>query len=126
MGAMTHRPITISVLAAFLFVATAMAVATGTSLLFPNPFWKRLWDLNRPAYADFERFGKTSGVCLLALAVGTAAAGVGLLYRRKWAWWFVIVLFAINGCGDVMNFLARGDLLKSGSGVVIAVAFCSS
>jgi hypothetical protein len=57
------------------------------------------------------------------LAVGTAGAAVGLLRGRKWAWWFAVVLFAINGCGDLVSLFWTKEMLKSGSGVLIAGAF---
>ncbi len=118
-----RRPKMVLAVAAFLFLATVMSMATGTSLLWPSPFWERLWDINRPAYVTFAAFGRISGGLLMALGAGTAAAGIGLLHRKKWAWWFAMALFAVNGCGDVISFFKRRDLLRSGSGVLIAIAF---
>ena len=113
-----RRPKTVLTMAAFLFVATVMAMITGTSLLWPSPFWERLWDINRPAYVKLAAFGRISGALLMALGAGTAAAGIGLLHRKKWVWWFAMVLFAINGCGDVISFFvtrsAQERLWRSG------------
>jgi hypothetical protein len=117
------RPKTIPVVAGFLFAATANAVVVSVSLLFPNPLLDRLWELNKPGAAAFRSMGKISGVLLLALGIATAAAGRGLLRRRKWAWWLAVALFTINGCGDVAGLLATGDWLRSGSGVAVAAAF---
>lgn len=100
-----------------------MAVLAGSSLLFPNSFLDRLWTLNPPAAAAFRSVGWISGALLIALGVATAAAGVSLLRREKWAWWFAVALFAINGCGDLVSLFVMGDVLKGASGVVIAVAF---
>lgn len=120
---MTPRPKTVPIVAAFLFAATAIAAVTGTSLLFPNPLLDRLWEFNQPAAAGFRVLGRISGVLLLTLGAGTAAAGAGLLQRKKWAWWFAVALFAINGCGDVVSFCVTGDLLRSAIGVAIAATF---
>ena len=120
---MAVRPKTIPIVAAFLFLATVMAAATGTALLFPGTFLDGLWALNRPAAGAFRSLGRISGAPLIALGVATAAAGIGLLRRRKWAWWFAVALFAINGCGDLVSFLVTGDLLKSASGVAVAAVF---
>jgi len=100
-----------------------MAAVTGASLLFPGPFWNGLWALNPPAAAAFRSVGWISGALLIALGIGTAAAGAGLLRRKKWAWWFAVALFAINGCGDAASFPITGDLLKSAAGVAAACAF---
>jgi len=67
--------------------------------------------------------GRASGLLLLALGVGTAAAGAGLLRCRPWAWWFAVVLFTVNGCGDVVGLVATRDWLRSGAGVAVAAAF---
>jgi hypothetical protein len=67
--------------------------------------------------------GRISGVLLLALGIGTAAAAIGLLHRRKWAWWFATALFAIDGGGDVVALFATGDLLRSAIGVAVSAAF---
>ncbi|MGA2184345.1 MAG: hypothetical protein ABSH47_15085, partial [Bryobacteraceae bacterium] len=111
------RPKTVPIVAAFLFMATAIAAVVGVSLLFPNPLLDRLWELNKPGGAAFRAMGRISGMLLLALGVGTAAAGLGLLRRRRWAW------CTVNGCGDVVGFVATRDWLRSGSGVAVAAAF---
>ena len=120
---MDQRPRTIPIVAAFLFAATGVAAIVGVSLLFPNRLLDQLWQLNKPAEAAFRRLGSLSGVFLLLLAVGTFACGVALLQRRRWAWWFAVVLFVINGFGDVVSFAVTGDWLRSVSGVFICSAF---
>jgi hypothetical protein len=73
--------------------------------------------------AAFQTLGRFSGVLLLALAVGTAGAATGLLRRRKWAWWFAVLLFAVNGFGDLASYFVTRDWLRSASGVVVCSAF---
>jgi hypothetical protein len=110
--------------AAFLFAATAIAAVVGVSLLWPNALLDRLWELNKPGAAAFRALGRrTSGTALLLLGAGTLAAGIGLLERKRWAWWFAVVLFTIDGAGDVVSLLVTGDWLKSASGMVICSAF---
>src|SRR5579863_7830571 len=123
---MDHRPKTVPIVAAFLFAATAIAAVVGASLPFPNTLSDRLWELNKPAAASFRAVGMISGILLLLLGVGTFAAAVGLLHRKRWAWWFAVVLFAINGAGDVVSLIVTGDWLRSASGVVISSAFLYS
>jgi hypothetical protein len=114
-----QRPKTVEVVAAFLFIATGIAVIVAASLLFPTPWGQSLLELNKPAEAVFRKNGMASGAFLLLLGAGTLASAVGLLRHRVWAWWFAIILFAINVCGDVVSFAITGDLLRSVAGVSI-------
>lgn len=121
--AATKRPATGTAVAVFLFLASAVAVVTGISLLFPSLNWNWLWDLNRPAYTAFHRLGRLPGVLLLVVAAGAFIAANGLLRRRRWAWWMAVALFAANGLGDLAALLLRGEVIRGGSGVLIAGAF---
>lgn len=120
---MAQRPKTVPIVAGFLFAATAIAAVTGSSLLFPGTLLDRLWELNKPGAAAFRALGSISGILLLLLGAGTFSAAAGLLRRKQWAWWFAVVLFAINGFGDVVSLVVTGDWLRSVSGAAIAGAF---
>jgi hypothetical protein len=122
-GSMRDRPGAVSLVAVFLFIATMIALVVGTALLFPGTFLDRLWELNKPAHAGFKVLGRASCVLLWLLSIATAAAGTGLLRGKKWAWWLSIAVFAASGLGDLINLWITKDLLKSGSGVLIAGAF---
>lgn len=117
------RPRTVTVVSICLFIAAAVAFIVGASLLFPNRVMDWLWKLNKPAEAVLRPTGRLSALALLALGVGTFAAGKGLLQGSRWAWWFAVVLFVVNGIGDVVSFIVTGDWLKSASGVVVALGF---
>jgi len=123
---MEQRPRTVPVVAAFLFAASTIAVILGISLLLPNPLLDRIWELNKPAATAFRALGRVSGLPLLALGAAACAAATGLLRRKKWAWWFAVTLFAIDGCGDVVSYLVTGDRLRSVAGVIISSAFVYS
>jgi hypothetical protein len=77
---------------------------------------------NQPAVA-YQMLGRFSGVLHLALALCTAAIATGLLHGRNWAWWFAVVLFSVNGCGDLVSFCVTRDAPRSISGVAICSAF---
>jgi hypothetical protein len=83
----------------------------------------RLWELNKPGAALFRAIGWPAGVFLPALAVGTCAPAFALLRRKRWVWWFAVVLFTIDTCGNLVTFLMTGDALRSISGAVISAAF---
>lgn len=78
---MRQRPTTIPVVAAFLFVATAIAAIFGVSWLFQNAFLNCLWELNKPAERAFRARAKTSGLSLMLLSFGFFGSGVGMLRR---------------------------------------------
>jgi hypothetical protein len=121
---MEPRPKVATVVAAFLFLATVIAFIVGTSLLFRNPLMDRLWQLNKPGAAAFRAMGRIAGVLLFLLGIGTFAAGLGMLRGRRWAWWFAVIPFAVNGIGDIVSFIVTGDRLRSASGVVILLRSC--
>jgi hypothetical protein len=116
-------PITLPVVAVFIFAASAMAAVVGISLLSPNPFWNPLWNLNRLAHQTFQKLGTLPGILFLVLSAVTAAAAVGLLRRRRWAWWIAVAVFVINGCGDLVTLIAAHDLVRGGAGIVVAGLF---
>jgi uncharacterized membrane protein (DUF2068 family) len=109
--------------AAFLFAATAIAAVAGCSLIWPNALLDRLWELNKPGAAAFRNLGAIAGLALLLLGAGTLAAGAGLLQGKRWAWWFAVVLFAIDGAGDVVSLVVTADWLRSAAGMAICSAF---
>jgi len=117
------RPKTLTVVAVFLFFASAISALVAISLLAPNPLVDRLWELNKPGAKAFRAMGKPAAVFLLALAAATAMGGQGLLKGKRWAWWFALGLFVVNGCGDIVSFIVTGDWLRSGSGIMVAAVF---
>jgi hypothetical protein len=117
------RPKAVVVVAAFLFLSTAISGVTAISLLFPNPRWHWMWDLNRPAYVEFAKLRPVPGILLLAVGIVTAFAAAGLLRRKRWAWWIAISVFAVNGLGDAFTLFAKRDMEKGASGLLIACAF---
>jgi hypothetical protein len=118
-----ERPKTIVIVAAFLFAAAAIATVVGTSLLFSNRLLDRLWELNKPGAALFHRLGWISGVFLLGLGGGAYLAAVNIRRRKEWAWWFAMILFGIDGAGDVISSIVTRDFIRGGSGVVVSLAF---
>jgi len=109
--------------AGFLFLAAAIAMVIGESLLFPNRLLDSMWQFNPPAAELFRRMGRWSGVPLILLAIAASAAGIGFLRRKQWSWWFAILLFAVDGLGDALSFFATGNVLKSSAGLLISGTF---
>ena len=111
------------IVAGFLFAATCIAAIVGFALLFPGELLRWLAQFNRTGMAAVQWMGRWAGVLLLMLAVGTASAGRGLLRGKKWAWWFSVVLFTVDGCGDLVSFFFTKDALRSGLGILICAVF---
>ncbi len=117
------RPLAVSIVAGFLFAATFIAWMVATVLLHPTGFTEWMFTLNPPARAGFAALGWIASVLLCALGCGTLAAAVALRSGREWAWWFAVILFIVNICGDVVAFFVLHDWMRSGSGVVIGLVF---
>ena len=118
-----HRPRTIGVIATFLFAATIVAFIIGESLLFPDALLDYMWRFNPEGAALFHSIGRVSGIFLLGLSVGTLFAALGLLRGRRWAWWFGVVLFAMDASGNIVSYFLTHDALRSTTGAVISATF---
>lgn len=110
-------------LAALLFLAALVALLSAVSLIFPGPAWAPMWNLNPPAGETFHSMGRIAPTLLLALAALAGTAAIGLLLHKKWAWAIALILFAANLSGDLVSLIRTRDILRFGSGVLIAAAF---
>lgn len=117
------RPVSVAIIAAFLFLATAIAALVGIALLFPSTQLDFIWQLNKPGAAFFHSIGRIAGLFLLALGCGTLAAGLGLLRGRAWAWWFAVALFAVNSAGDAVSYFVTHDGVRAAAGVFVSLIF---
>ena len=118
-----RRPLFVTIVAAFLFLATVVAVVVGISLLHPNRLLGWLWQLNPQGAAYFRSIGPMSGVFLLALGSATLAAGFAFLRGRRWAWWFAVALFAVNATGDVASYFLVHDAPRALAGILVSGVF---
>jgi hypothetical protein len=85
-----------------------------------------MWELNKPGEALFRSIGRVSGLFLLALAVGTCNGARGLLCGKRWAWWFAVVLFVVDGTGDVVSYFVTGQLIRTIFGAVVSGLFIAT
>jgi hypothetical protein len=105
----------------FLLFGALIASLAATTLLWRGTALDRLWALNPIAFKQFAPLGRTVGVLFLLLAAALAAAGIGWFRRRLWGWKLAVVIIATQVLGDVVNCV-RGDVLRGGTGVIIAGA----
>jgi len=105
----------------FLFFGAVMASLAAITLLWRGTALDRVWTLNPTAYKQLAPLGATVGILFLLLGTALATAGVGWFRRRLWGWRLAVVIIATQILGDVVNCI-RGDLLRGGTGVIIAGA----
>ena len=118
-----QRPLAVSIVAAFLFAATLVAWLVAGALLYPTALTDWMFRLNPPARSGFEALGWMAGALLFALGCGTLMAASGLRRGQRWAWWFAVILFIVNGVGDIVALFVLRDWLRSGAGVLIGLTF---
>jgi hypothetical protein len=105
----------------FLFFGATMASLAATTLLWRGTALDRVWDLNPIAYKRLAPLGYPVGILFLLLGAALTTAGIGWFRRRLWGWRLAVVIIATQILGDVVNCV-RGDLLRGGTGVIIAGA----
>jgi hypothetical protein len=105
----------------FLFFGAIMASLAATTLLWRGTALDRIWDPNPIAYTRLAPLGYPVGILFLLLGAALTTAGIGWFRRRLWGWRLAVVIIATQVLGDVVNCL-RGDLLRGGTGVIIAGA----
>ena len=105
----------------FLFFGAIMASLAAITLLWRGTALDRLWALNPSAYKQLAPLGGIVGILFLVLGAALTTAGIGWFRRRLWGWKLAVVIIATQVLGDVVNCL-RGDLLRGGTGVLIAGA----
>lgn len=105
----------------FLFIGAIMASLAATTLVWQGTALDRLWVLNPIAYKQLAPLGSTAGILFLLLSAALITAGIGWFRRRLWGWRLAVAIIATQVLGDVVNCV-RGDLLRGGTGVIIACA----
>lgn len=105
----------------FLFFGAIMTSLAAITLLWPGTVLDRLWKLNPTAYKQLAPRGCLIGIPFLLLGAALAAAGIGWFRRLLWGWRLATIIIGIQVLGDIVDCV-RGDLLRAGTGVVIAGA----
>jgi hypothetical protein len=98
-----------------------MASLAGFTLVWRGTFLDRMWRLNPVAYAQLAPLGASVGYAFILLAAALALAATGWFKRRFWGWLLAVTIISTQLVGDAVN-LARGDVLRGATGVVIAGA----
>jgi hypothetical protein len=115
------KPPGFSAIGIFLFFGGAMASLAATTFFLPGTPLDRAWTLNPTAYKQLSPLGTKVGILFLLLAVVLVVSGIGWFQRRLWGWRLAVAIIATQVIGDIVN-VVRGDLLRGGTGVIIAGA----
>jgi hypothetical protein len=110
-----------TVIGVFLFFGAIMATLAAATLLWRGTALDRLWALNPTAYKQLAPLGDIVGIFFLVLGMTLTTAGIGWFRHHLWGWKLAVVIIATQVLGDVANCL-KGDLLRGGTGVIIAGA----
>lgn len=114
-----NKPIPVWIVAGFAWFAASISLLVGIVLLFPGSGLDRIWQWNQPAHAAFQSMGKWVGAAFLVLVIPAAIIAVGFSRGRRWAWWAAVLMFVVNGLGDVGSLIVMRDYVRAGSGVVV-------
>jgi mannose/fructose/N-acetylgalactosamine-specific phosphotransferase system component IID len=98
-----------------------MAALAGTMLVWPGTVLDKLWTLNQPAHKALAPAGSFMGPLFFLLSITLVTAAVGWFKQRVWGWRLTVLIISTQVIGDFVN-LMRGDLLRGGTGLLIAGA----
>lgn len=98
-----------------------MAGVAAVTLLWRGTPLDRLWVLNPTGHKRLAPPGSSVGILFLLLGAALTTAGIGWFRRRLWGWRLAVVIIVTQVLGDVVNCV-RGDVLRGGTGVIIAGA----
>jgi hypothetical protein len=105
----------------FWIFAALMAALAGVSLEWRGTPLDKMWVLNKQAYAVLSPVASIVGPLFLVFSALMVFTSIGWLKRRLWSWRLAIAVLGTQIVGDIAN-LVHGDLLRGGTGVVIASA----
>jgi hypothetical protein len=114
-----NKPIPVWIVAGFAWFAAFISLLVGIVLLFPGSGFDRIWQWNQPAHVAFQSMGKWVGAAFLVLVIPAGIIAIGFSRGRRWAWWAAVVMFVVNGLGDVGSLIVMRDYVRVGSGIVV-------
>ena len=121
---MKTRPKGVIIIAIIVFIAALLALIVGISIFVPGTPLDMIWSVKNSFPTGFKSSvtGIIFGYFIVILGFLLISAVYGLLKGMRWAWWVVLVVFLINGIGDVVSVISGGGL-NGISGIVIISAF---
>jgi hypothetical protein len=121
---MKSRPIGITIMGVLLVMVSILAFILGISIIIPGTPLDILWTLNSSFPPNFKSTlaGMIFGYFLIILSIIGLYTRWGLLKGRKWAWWIIVIIFVVNGIGDLAR-IVLGGVIEGIFGILIAAGF---
>jgi hypothetical protein len=105
----SDRPLGISALSLFFAAGVIPATVSALALAWPGAWADAVWGLKPEARSQFAQLGPMAIPLMILVALGCAAAAVGLWKRRSWGQRLAIGLLGLNVVGDALNGVVRND-----------------
>ena len=121
---METRPKGVIIVAIIVFIAALLALIVGITIFIPGTPLDMIWTLKNSFPMGFKSSptGIIFGYFIIILGLILISAVWGLLKGMKWAWWVVLIVFLVNGIGDVISVVFGGGI-NGISGILIISAF---
>lgn len=121
---MESRPKGILIVALIVIIAALLALIVGITIFVPGTPLDMIWTLKNSFPTGFRSSatGIIFGYFILILGLILISAAWGLLKGMKWAWWVVLIVFLVNGIGEVISVVFGGGI-NGISGIIIISAF---
>src|ERR1700761_3200075 len=98
----TYKPWGVFLIGIFFILAFMIIETAGLSLLLPDIFFAKIWDLNPAAYRQIAPSRVLAGCAFMGMGIFFIIADVNWFKRRKWGWRLVASIFFVNGIGDLV------------------------
>jgi hypothetical protein len=121
---MLNRPIGVLIVSIIVVIAAVLALTVGISTIFPGTPLDVIWALKNSFPIGFRSstLGMVFGYFILVLGLIMIYAGWGLFKGKKWAWWTILLIFAVNAIGDAVSLVFGGGI-DGIFGILIMSAF---
>jgi hypothetical protein len=121
---METRPKGVIIIAIIVLIAALLALIVGITIFVPGTPLDMIWNVKNSFPTGFRSSftGVIFGYFIVILGLILISAVWGLLKGMKWALWVVLIVFLINGIGDVISVIFGGGL-NAISGILIISAF---
>ena len=121
---MKSRPKGITIIGVLLVIVSILAFILGISIIIPGTPLDVLWTLNSSFPLNFKSTftGLIFGYFLIILSIIALYTRWGFLKGRKWAWWIIVIIFVVNGVGDLVRIIL-GGVFEGIFGIMIAAGF---
>lgn len=65
--------------------------------------------MNPEGHAGLRSLGPVAVLGMTALSITAVCAGLGVIARRRWAWWIVVIGVTVNGISDLATAIVTGE-----------------